>query len=111
MDNCLWETNDGYCRLCQQMGDRVYCEFRYNKRNCNLYVPSKNKEQKETNSMNEKLTNLINGLGAFTEMWMVIFANFKAQNMDEEAAIKHTKALMEALLGMFIPNVDEGVKE
>lgn len=61
--------------------------------------------------MNEKLMNLINGLGAFTEMWMVIFANFKNQDMDDDLAIKHTKAMMEVLMAQFMPNVGEGEKE
>lgn len=118
MSSCFWNRN-GLCLLKSGVRNtNISCEYPVYPTDCPTYTlddddsdTETTEERKETNTMNEQLMNLINGLGAVTEMWMVIFANFKAQNMDDDDAIKHTKAMMEVLMGTFMPNVGEGEKE
>lgn len=56
---------------------------------------------------NEQLENLVNGIGALTEIWMVTYANFKNQKMTDDDAIKHTKAMMETIMASLMNNEKE----
>ena len=46
----------------------------------------------------EQINELINGLGMMTELYMIIYQNFKNQKMSDDDAIKHTKALMAVMV-------------
>ena len=46
----------------------------------------------------EQINALINGLGMMTELYMIIYQNFKNQKMSDDDAIKHTKALMAVMV-------------
>ena len=43
---------------------------------------------------NDKVNQIVQGLGAITEMWMIVYSNFKQQGLNDELALAHTKALM-----------------
>lgn len=48
--------------------------------------------------MNDKLIKLINGIGAMSELWVIIYSGFKKQGMTDENAMLHTKNFMEVIL-------------
>ena len=54
----------------------------------------------------EQINALINGLGMMTELYMIIYQNFKNQKMSDDDAIKHTKALM-AVMVDYCTNLDD----
>ena len=57
--------------------------------------------------MNSELINaFINGLGMMTELYMIIYQNFKNQKMSDDEAIKHTKALMAVMID-YCTNLDD----
>ena len=57
--------------------------------------------------MNSELINeLINGLGMMTELYTIIYQNFKNQKMSDDDAIKHTKAFMAVMVDYCI-NLDD----
>ena len=54
----------------------------------------------------EQINELINGLGMMTELYMIIYQNFKNQKMSDDDAIKHTKAFMAVMVDYCI-NLDD----
>ena len=48
---------------------------------------------------NDEVKNIIQGLGAITEMWIIVYSNFKKQGLNDETALVHTKALMSSMMG------------
>lgn len=40
----------------------------------------------------------LNGMGAFVEMWIITFNNFKNNGFSDNEAIKHTKAVMSLII-------------
>lgn len=48
---------------------------------------------------NDQVNQIIQGLGAITEMWMIVYNNFKQQGLNDEVALAHTKALMSVAMG------------
>lgn len=54
---------------------------------------------------NEQINQIIQGLGALSEMWVIVYKNFKDQGFNDDLAINHTKALMSVMMNeMFSPN-------
>ena len=51
-----------------------------------------------SDSINKKLTELINGMGALTEMWLITYKLFIDQGLDKVEALDHTRALVQAIL-------------
>lgn len=43
---------------------------------------------------NDKVTQIIQGLGAIVEMWTIVYKGFLQQGMDNSTALAHTKAFM-----------------
>lgn len=56
---------------------------------------------------NEQVNQIIQGLGAITEMWMIVYNNFKQQGLNDEAALAHTKALMSVAMGGMLGTAKE----
>lgn len=54
----------------------------------------------------EQINALINGLGMMTELYMIIYQNFKNQKMSDDDAIKHTKAFM-AVMVEYCTNLED----
>lgn len=50
---------------------------------------------------NEQINQLIQGIGMMTELYLITFSNFKKQNLNDEDAIKHTKAFMSVMMETF----------
>lgn len=51
--------------------------------------------------MNDKqVRNLIKDLGAFTEIWAIIYSNFLSFGYSEMKALLHTKVFFEALMAV-----------
>lgn len=48
---------------------------------------------------NEQVNQIIQGLGAITEMWVIVYNNFKQQGLNDEVALALTKALMSVVMG------------
>lgn len=55
----------------------------------------------------EKLTQLIQGIGVLTELWVITFQSFKSQGMDDVSATRHTKAFMSIILDPIFNEVKE----
>lgn len=47
--------------------------------------------------MNDKLLELINGVGAMAELWTISYNSFKKQGFSDDDAITHTKAFMSVM--------------
>lgn len=43
---------------------------------------------------NEKVNQIIQGIGVMTELWMITYNGFKSQGLTDDDAIGHTKAFM-----------------
>ena len=56
---------------------------------------------------NEQVNQIIQGLGAITEMWMIVYNNFKQQGLNDETALAHTKALMSVAMGGMLGTAKE----
>ena len=54
----------------------------------------------------EQINELINGLGMMTELYTIIYQNFKNQKMSDDDAIKHTKVFMAVMVDYCI-NLDD----
>ena len=52
--------------------------------------------------MNEKLKELINGIGMMTEVWMISYNGFKNQGMNDKDALIHTKEFMGSFMSMIL---------
>lgn len=50
----------------------------------------------------DDVKNIIQGLGAITEMWIIVYDNFKKQGLNDETALVHTKALMSSMMGSML---------
>lgn len=48
--------------------------------------------------MNEKLMELINGIGMMAELWSITFNSFKKQGLSDKDALKHTKEFMSVMM-------------
>lgn len=48
--------------------------------------------------MNEKLKELIDGIGAMAELWTITFRSFKKQGLDNKDALMHTKEFMSVMM-------------
>lgn len=57
---------------------------------------------------NDQLTELIRGIGTLSELWVITFQSFKNQNMSNEDALMHTKALMSIMVESFYGTNQEG---
>lgn len=58
--------------------------------------------------INDQLTELIRGIGTLSELWVITFQSFKNQNMSNEDALMHTKALMSIMVESFYGTSQEG---
>ena len=47
--------------------------------------------------MNDKVLELINGVGAMAELWTISYNSFKKQGYSDDDAIVHTKAFMSVM--------------
>ena len=56
---------------------------------------------------NDKVNKIVQGLGAITAMWMIVYSNFKQQGLNDELALAHTKALMSVAMGGMLENTKE----
>lgn len=56
---------------------------------------------------NDLLNELIKGIGMMTELWLIMFQNFKAQKLSDDEAIQHTKAFMAVMMESFTRNNSE----
>ena len=50
------------------------------------------------NNLNKALAELLVGIGAITEMWMVTYKAFLAQGMDKDEALQHTTAMTKLMM-------------
>ena len=50
--------------------------------------------------MNDKIQELIRGMGALTELWLITYNLFLKQGCDSNMAIKHTQGLVSACLAI-----------
>lgn len=57
---------------------------------------------------NEQVNQIIQGLGAITEMWVIVYNNFKQQGLNDEVALALTKALMSVVMGGMLGVTKEG---
>lgn len=53
---------------------------------------------------NEQLKDFFNAMGATTEIWLMVYNNFRENGMAEESAIKHTQAFMTAFMTSLLKN-------
>lgn len=51
---------------------------------------------------NEKVNELIKGIGLITELWMIAYKNFVAQGLSTEEATMQTKAFMTIMMESII---------
>lgn len=58
--------------------------------------------------ISDQLTELIRGIGTLSELWVITFQSFKNQNMSNEDALMHTKALMSIMVESFYGTSQEG---
>ena len=47
--------------------------------------------------MNEKIMELIKGIGALTEMWIITYKGFTSQGVSREEALMHTREFMKVM--------------
>ena len=47
---------------------------------------------------NEQLKEFFNAIGAMTEIWLMVYNNFRDSRISEQSAIKHTQAFMTAFM-------------
>lgn len=47
---------------------------------------------------NEKVNQIIQGIGVMTELWMITYNGFKSQGLTDDDAIGHTKAFMSIMM-------------
>lgn len=57
--------------------------------------------------MNEKILELIKGIGALTEIWVVAYTNFKAQGLNHKEALEHTREFVSLLINNSNANTDD----
>ena len=48
--------------------------------------------------MNEKLRDMINGIGIMAELWMIAYNSFKKQGLSDTDALKHTREYMRLMI-------------
>ena len=53
---------------------------------------------------NDKVLEIIQSLGAMTDMWIIIYRSFIEHDMSNDEAIMHTKALMSSILESALGN-------
>ena len=53
---------------------------------------------------NDKINELINGIGALSEMWSIAYTSFLSQGLDPAEAAVHTKMLFKTLLEVSMDN-------
>lgn len=51
---------------------------------------------------NDQINQLVNGIGALTELWLFTYQQFKSHNLNDEEALQHTEAMMSVLVGSII---------
>lgn len=51
---------------------------------------------------NDQVNEIIQGIGAMSELWMITFRQFKKYNMSDDEALQHTKAFMSIIVGSII---------
>lgn len=51
---------------------------------------------------NEQVNQLIQGIGAMTELWMITYQGFKRQGLNDEDSVMHTKAIMSIMMESFM---------
>ena len=56
---------------------------------------------------NEELKAFLVALGSLSEIWMFTYNNFKKQGLNEEDALKHTKAFMEVFASEMLNGSDD----
>ena len=47
---------------------------------------------------NEQLKDFFDAIGAVTEIWLMVYNNFRDSRMSEQSAIKHTQAFMTSFM-------------
>lgn len=55
----------------------------------------------------DQLNQLIQGIGMMTELYLITYQNFKAQNLSDDDAVKHTKAFMSIMMESFMDGSGE----
>lgn len=50
---------------------------------------------------NDKLNELLQGLGAMSEFWIITYESFKKHGLSDSEALTHTQAFMSIMLAMF----------
>lgn len=62
--------------------------------------------------MNEKVQQLLTGIGALIELWGVVYNGFLGRGFDKKEAIDHTAAFMKMIVeSSMAGNADGGQKE
>lgn len=51
---------------------------------------------------NDRIGQLIQGIGLFTELWSITYHSFKSQGISDQEAIAHTSALMSVIFNSAI---------
>ena len=57
---------------------------------------------------NDQITNLIQGIGTMTELYMITYQNFRKISSNEDEAMRHTKNFMAAMMGSFMDSANGG---
>lgn len=52
----------------------------------------------------DQLNNFIQGIGVFTDLWVLTYQNFKNHGMNDTDAVDNTKALMSVMIDSVIGN-------
>lgn len=56
---------------------------------------------------NEQVNELIRGIGTMSELWIITYQSFKNQDLNNEDALMHTKALMSIMVESFYGGKEE----
>jgi hypothetical protein len=48
--------------------------------------------------MNDKVLEIINGIGMLAELWTITYNSFKKQGLDNKEALTHTKEFMAVMV-------------
>lgn len=57
---------------------------------------------------NSKLTELMQGIGILTELWIIAYRGFTAQGLSEAEAMMHTKNFMAAMIDSITKMQNDG---
>ncbi len=60
---------------------------------------------------NDQVKQIIAGIGVLSELWTITYQGFKRQGMNDDDAIKHTKALMSIMVDSFFDGNTKEAKD